>query len=70
MSDKTKHHAELAAMIDRAARNPGPEPLPRCACGQTWLETRLVAAPACPDGLARFWCAVCAPPEVKALLGL
>jgi hypothetical protein len=68
MSDKTKHHAELAAMIDRAARSPGPEPLPRCACGHTWMEAQLWAVPAGRDGAARFCCIACAPADLLAAL--
>jgi hypothetical protein len=68
ISDKTKHHAELAAAIDRAARFAGPEPLPRCACGHTWMETHLWVVSEGRDGAARLCCSACAPADLLALI--
>jgi hypothetical protein len=67
VSDKSKHHAQLAATMAEAARMREKDlaaqrdPLPRCACGFTWFETQIWAHQDDRWSTLRYYCAACRP---------
>jgi hypothetical protein len=68
MSDKTKHRAQLAATMAEAARMRRKDldaaqrdPLPRCACGFTWLQTEIWAHQVDRWSPLQYFCAACRP---------